>query len=202
MDRRQFLGTLPLPAISILPLGDKRICADWFSTNHQIVSDDQYISIAIESTEPTHACERRIVTVAAVEIVERKVTGAIYHRYLNPGTNAGAGLTSGITRTVLESMPRFADIADEFADFIGNATLISHDMHRNLVLLVGEFSMSGRKFAPARMSIDTFELARKSKLSDATMAEVFAACDPGHPDDSPTFSEALWIARLYLALTT
>lgn len=205
MDRRQFLGTLSLPALSILPLRHNEIQSERFPANQflQITGHDRQISIGLETTGPTPADGHRIVAIAAVEIVGREVTGAVYHRFLNPERDIGpdALVAAGITRNMLNDMPRFGDIADELSGFIGNASLVSHDTKTILAFLKREFMLCGRRFSASRAAIDTFELVSKNNVSDDAMDRVFAPCEFGGNDDSPAFSEALLIARLYLPLT-
>ncbi len=71
----------------------------------------------------------RIIEVAAVEMINRRLTGNHLHRYVNPDRDidAGAMQVHGITPEFLQDKPRFADIAREFVDFIEGAELIIHN---------------------------------------------------------------------------
>lgn len=71
----------------------------------------------------------RVIEVAAVEMVNRRLTGNHLHRYVNPEReiDPGAIEVHGITLEFLADKPRFADIAQEFVDFIGGAELIIHN---------------------------------------------------------------------------
>lgn len=71
----------------------------------------------------------RIIEVAAVEMVNRRLTGNHLHRYVNPDRDidVGAMQVHGITPEFLQDKPRFADIAQEFVDFIDGAELIIHN---------------------------------------------------------------------------
>jgi DNA polymerase-3 subunit epsilon len=71
----------------------------------------------------------RIIEVAAVEMVSRRLTGNHLHRYVNPDRDidAGAMQVHGITPEFLQDKPRFADIAQEFVEFIRGAELIIHN---------------------------------------------------------------------------
>jgi len=71
----------------------------------------------------------RIIEVAAVEMVNRRLTGNHLHRYVNPDRDidAGAMHVHGITPEFLQDKPRFVDIAREFVDFIQDAELIIHN---------------------------------------------------------------------------
>ncbi|MDT3706724.1 MAG: DNA polymerase III subunit epsilon [Thiobacillus sp.] len=71
----------------------------------------------------------RIIEVAAVEMVSRRLTGNHLHRYVNPerDIDVGAMQVHGITPEFLQDKPRFADVAQEFVDFIQGAELIIHN---------------------------------------------------------------------------
>jgi DNA polymerase-3 subunit epsilon len=71
----------------------------------------------------------RIIEVAAVEMVNRRLTGNHLHRYVNPDRDidVGAMQVHGITPEFLQDKPRFADIAREFVDFVQGAELIIHN---------------------------------------------------------------------------
>ena len=71
----------------------------------------------------------RVIEVAAVEMVNRRLTGNHFHRYLNPDReiDAGAMQVHGITPEFLQDKPRFSDVALEFAEFIRGAELIIHN---------------------------------------------------------------------------
>lgn len=71
----------------------------------------------------------RIIEVAAVEMINRRLTGTHLHRYVNPDReiDPGAMQVHGITPEFLQDKPRFADIAREFVDFIQGAELIIHN---------------------------------------------------------------------------
>jgi DNA polymerase-3 subunit epsilon len=71
----------------------------------------------------------RIIEIGCVELVNRRVTGRKFHRYLNPERNIeeGALAVHGITRADLEREPRFAEIAEELLEFISGAELVIHN---------------------------------------------------------------------------
>src|SRR5512139_3378631 len=71
----------------------------------------------------------RVIEVAAVEMVNRRLTGNHLHRYVNPDRDidVGAMQVHGITPEFLQDKPRFVDVAQEFVDFIAGAELIIHN---------------------------------------------------------------------------
>ena len=87
------------------------------------------IFLDTETTGLDPAQGHRIIELAAVEVVDRRLTGNRYHTYLNPERDieAGAQAVHGITLERLQGEPRFADIAREFLDFIAGAELVIHN---------------------------------------------------------------------------
>jgi len=71
----------------------------------------------------------RIIEVAAVEMINRRLTGNHLHRYVNPDRDidAGAMQVHGISPEFLQDKPRFSSVAQEFVDFIRGAELIIHN---------------------------------------------------------------------------
>jgi len=65
----------------------------------------------------------RIIEVAGVEMINRRLTGNRFHRYLNPerDIDAGAQQVHGLTSEFLQDKPRFADIVDELIAFLRGA---------------------------------------------------------------------------------
>src|ERR671928_173947 len=68
----------------------------------------------------------KIIEIAGVEIVDRRLTGNHFHRYVNPDRDSeeAALQIHGLTREFLKDKPRFKDIVAEFLDFVRDAELI------------------------------------------------------------------------------
>ena len=68
----------------------------------------------------------RIIEVAGVELVNRRITNRHFHHYVNPDRDIdeGAQAVHGISTEFLADKPRFTDIADAFLDFIAGAELV------------------------------------------------------------------------------
>src|SRR5262245_25952146 len=71
----------------------------------------------------------RVIELAAVEIVNRRLTGNHFHRYINPGrvSDEGALQIHGLTEEFLRDKPKFNEIVKEFLDFVQDAELIIHN---------------------------------------------------------------------------
>ncbi|WP_324778668.1 DNA polymerase III subunit epsilon [Thiobacillus sedimenti] len=150
----------------------------------------------------------RIIEVAAVEMVNRRLTGNHLHRYVNPDReiDAGAMQVHGITSDFLQDKPRFADIAQEFVDFIRGAELIIH----NAPFDVGFLNMELRLLDMPQLSnwcegvTDTLAMAKA--LHPGQRNNLDALCKRyGVDNTARTLHGALLdcelLAAVYLALT-
>jgi len=122
----------------------------------RIVLDTE--TTGLEATEG-----HRIIEVAALELSDRRATGRHFHRYVNPerAIDFAATEVHGLTTEDLADKPRFADIADEFLDFVQGAEVLIHNAAFDVAFLNAELERAGR---PALQSVctvaDTLELAR------------------------------------------
>uniref|UniRef100_UPI0025EBD3F1 DNA polymerase III subunit epsilon n=1 Tax=Thiobacillus sp. TaxID=924 RepID=UPI0025EBD3F1 len=150
----------------------------------------------------------RIIEVAAVEMVNRRLTGNHLHRYVNPDRDidAGAMQVHGITPEFLQDKPRFAGIAREFVDFIQGAELIIH----NAPFDVGFLNMELRllEMSPLATWCDgvTDTLALAKTLHPGQRNNLDALCKRyGVDNTARTLHGALLdcelLAAVYLALT-
>src|SRR3954467_10363511 len=87
------------------------------------------IVLDTETTGLEHAAGHRIIEIGCVEIVNRRLTGRKFHKYLNPEReiDAGALAVHGIDHSKLQSAPKFAEIVDELLAFISGAELVIHN---------------------------------------------------------------------------
>src|SRR5690349_11798069 len=106
----------------------------------------------------------RIIEVAAVEILNRRLTGRHFHRYLNPERDieAGALQVHGISLDFLLDKPCFRDIAAEFLDFIRGAELIIHNAAFDIAFLDSELALAQLEQISIHCSTitDTLRMAR------------------------------------------
>ena len=100
------------------------------------------IVLDTETTGLEVAQGHRIIEIGCVELRNRRATGNHFHRYLNPerDVDAGARAVHGLSREDLAGKPRFAEIADEFTQFISGAELIIHNASFDVGFLDAEFA--------------------------------------------------------------
>ena len=84
----------------------------------------------------------RLIEIACVELVERRITGREYQTYLNPGRaiDEGARAVTGIADEFLLDKPLFADVVDEFLTFVEGAELVIHNASFDVGFLDAELA--------------------------------------------------------------
>src|SRR5690554_2807394 len=125
------------------------------------------IFLDTETTGLVHQQGHRIIEIAAVEAINRRLTKNHFHVYLNPEReiDQGAQEIHGITTEFLQDKPRFVDIVDDFLQFIAGADLIIHNARFDVEFLNAEL---GRIDKPeiekvCNSIIDTLQMAKDSR---------------------------------------
>jgi len=118
-----------------------------------------------ETTGLSTADDHRIIEIGCVEVVNRRLTGQTYHQYINPHReiDAGALEVHGITQEFLADKPKFADVADDFMQFIEGAELIIHNAAFDVGFLnheLGKIKSEKRRIKDVSTVLDTLKLAR------------------------------------------
>lgn len=108
----------------------------------------------------------RIIEIGCVELVNRRLTGRHYHQYLQPDReiDEGAIEVHGISNEFLVDKPRFADVVDDFMDFVRGAELVIHNAPFDMGFLNHELTLlgDGREVLENHCTVlDTLSLARK-----------------------------------------
>lgn len=105
----------------------------------------------------------RIVEIGAIELVGHIRTNRTFHRYVNPGRAMpeDARAVHGLDDAFLRDKPRFAEIGQEFLDFIGDAPLVIHNAEFDMRFLNAELGWLGLPRIPSHRAIDTLAIARK-----------------------------------------
>ncbi len=105
----------------------------------------------------------RIVEIGGVELNNHVPTGRTYHQYINPerAMPAEAFAVHGLGDEFLSDKPRFAQIADAFLTFVGDAKLVIHNAAFDMQFLNAELRWAERSLIPMAQALDTLEIARK-----------------------------------------
>ncbi|MFM9912118.1 MAG: DNA polymerase III subunit epsilon [Methylophilaceae bacterium] len=158
-----------------------------------------------ETTGLDPAQGHRIIEIAAVEVVNRRLTGNRFHQYLNPDREIdfGAQQVHGISLEDLQDKPRFREIAAEFLAFIHDAELVIHNAPFDLGFLNNELGLVdlGKIAHPV---IDTLKMAKD--LHPGQRNNLDALCKRYGVDNSGrTLHGALLdtelLADVYMAMT-
>lgn len=150
----------------------------------------------------------RVIEIGCIELIDRRSSGRVLHRYLNPDReiDAGAIEVHGITNEFLADKPRFADVVDEFLEFVRGAELIIHNAPFDLAFLDAELA---RLEGHGRMTdlcgvLDTLVLARSRHPGQRNSLD--ALCKRYGVDNSQrtlhgALLDAEILADVYLAMT-
>lgn len=149
----------------------------------------------------------RIIEVAGVEMINRRLTGNDFHRYLNPerDIDVGAIQVHGLTRDFLADKAKFADIADELLDYVRGAELVIHNAPFDVGFLNAELERLGK--APIEtlcQIVDTLTMARE--LHPGKKNSLDALCDRYRVDNSArvrhgALLDAELLGDVYIAMT-
>ncbi len=121
-----------------------------------------------ETTGFEPADGHRIVEIGCVELFDHLPTGNTFRAYLNPERPVPPETTKvhGLTDEFLADKPRFAEVVQDFIDFIGDASLVIHNASFDLKFVNSELHRVGRPPIPHARAIDTIEIA-KAKIPGA-----------------------------------
>lgn len=121
----------------------------------EIVFDTETTGFNPESGE-------KLVEIGAIELINHVATGVTYHQYINPKKEVPeeAFRIHGLSYDFLKSYPIFADVADDFLEFIGDATLVAHNAHFDIDFLNYELKQINKPQLYYDRVVDTLEIAK------------------------------------------
>ncbi|WP_341580584.1 DNA polymerase III subunit epsilon [Mannheimia haemolytica] len=121
-----------------------------------------------------------IIEIGAVEVINRRLTGRTYHVYIKPPREVDeeAIAVHGITNEFLQDKPVFAEIAEEFLDFIKGAELIIHNAPFDVAFMDQEFSyLPNPPAKTAEMCTVTDSLQMARRMYPGKRNKLDALCD-------------------------
>jgi DNA polymerase-3 subunit epsilon len=151
----------------------------------------------------------RIIEIGCVELIERRLTKANFHRYLQPDReiDAGAVAVHGISNAFLADKPRFADVAEELIEYLRGAELVIHNAAFDVGFLNHELAL-WRPDAPRVEDlcsvVDTLLMARQRHPGQRNSLD--ALCRRYNVDNSKrdlhgALLDAEILADVYLGMT-
>tara|TARA_R110001599_G_scaffold64023_3_gene178682 strand:- start:263152 stop:263856 length:705 start_codon:yes stop_codon:yes gene_type:complete len=150
----------------------------------------------------------RVIEIGCVEMIDRRLTGNNFHHYINPerDSEAGALAVHGLTTEFLSDKPKFADIANEFRDYVQGAEIVIHNAPFDVGFLDAEFQrISVPKFEDHVANIiDTLRQAKE--MYPGKRNSLDALCDRygisnAHRTLHGALLDAELLAEVYLAMT-
>lgn len=150
----------------------------------------------------------RIIEIGGLELIDRRLTGRQFHRYLNPerSVEVGALEVHGLDDEFLADQPKFAEVADELLAFIRDSELVIHNAPFDVGFLDAELARLPEpvRVADVAQVLDTLELARD--LHPGQRNSLDALCRRYEVDNSNrTLHGALLdselLAEVYLMMT-
>ncbi|MEQ1767785.1 MAG: DNA polymerase III subunit epsilon [Methylotenera sp.] len=166
------------------------------------------IFLDTETTGLYHAQGHRVIEVAAVEVVNRRLTKQHFHYYLNPDReiDQGAQEVHGISLEFLQDKPRFADIANDLIAFIADAELIMHNAPFDVGFLNCEFGLIEQRPVESIVAkvTDTLKMAKEMRPGQRNSLD--ALCKHYGIDNSRrtlhgALLDAELLADVYMAMT-
>lgn len=124
----------------------------------QIILDTETTGIGVEYGH-------RLIEIGCMELVDRQLTGRVFHTYLNPmrKVDPGAFKVHGLSDAFLADKPLFKDIVEDLLTFLGDAELIIHNAVFDIGFLNAELERLKYKTTidATRSVLDTLVLARE-----------------------------------------
>ena len=166
------------------------------------------IVLDTETTGLEVALGHRVIEIAGVEIINRRLTGRHFHKYLNPQRDIeqGALQVHGLTLEFLQDKPLFQDIVAELIEFVDGAELIIHNAAFDVSFLDSELALAALKpiSAYCQAVTDTLRMARD--LHPGKRNSLDALCERYQIDNSArtlhgALLDAELLAEVYLSMT-
>lgn len=167
------------------------------------------IILDTETTGLETAEGHRIIEIAAVEMINRRLTKKHFHVYLNPERelDAGAIEVHGLTAEFLKDKPKFADIVEEFLNFVTDAELVIHNAPFDIGFLNYELSLLSKRhplITERCTVVDTLVLARRKHPGQRNNLD--ALCQRYKVDNSNrelhgALLDSELLAQVYLLMT-
>ncbi len=151
----------------------------------------------------------RIIDICGIELINRRPTGHVFQRYLNPEreVDVEALAVHGLSADMLADKPKFSEIAEEFVEFISGAELIIHNAPFDIGFIDHEFRLDGARFGPtSRHCTITDSLVMARRMYPAQRNSLDALCKRLGVDNSSrelhgALLDAQLLVDVYLLMT-
>jgi DNA polymerase-3 subunit epsilon len=150
----------------------------------------------------------RVIEIGCVELMHRKLTGNNLHFYLNPerDSHEDALRVHGITNEFLKDKPKFADVVDQFLDYIAGAEVIIHNAPFDIGFLNKELELQGRPRFTTFIDGFTDTLVMAKEMFPGKRNSLDSLCDRLEVDNSGrtlhgALLDAELLADVYINMT-
>jgi len=163
------------------------------------------IVLDTETTGLDPLAGHRVVELGCVELENMVATGRTFHVYFNPemAMPAGAQDIHGLSDEFLADKPRFAEKAEEFLEFVGDAQLVIHNAQFDIGFLNAELERVGMAKL-INPYVDTVSVARKKfpgqRVSLDALCERFSIDNSSRTKHGALLDSEL-LAEVYLELS-
>ena len=162
-----------------------------------------------ETTGLSTSHGHRIIEIGCLELVNRRLTGREFHRFLNPDRDIdeGAEAVHGISRADLENEPRFPEIVDDLLEFLKDAELIIHNASFDIGFIDHELRLMKHpqpKIEEHSTVLDTLTLARQIHPGQRNSLDALCKryeADASKRDVHGALIDSELLANVYLAMT-
>jgi DNA polymerase-3 subunit epsilon len=151
----------------------------------------------------------RIIEIGCVELLDRRLTGRHFHVYINPEREVeeGAFAVHGISDEFLSDKPLFADVANDFMQFVKGARLVIHNAAFDIGFLDMELERLGGllgKMGDHCGVVDTLMMAREKHPGQRNSLDALCKrymVDNSQRDLHGALLDAEILADVYLTMT-
>jgi DNA polymerase-3 subunit epsilon len=167
------------------------------------------IVVDTETTGLETAQGHRIIEIGCVELIDRKRTDNHFHHYICPerAIDAGAFDVHGISATFLADKPKFAEIANDFVNYVRDAEVIIHNAPFDVGFINHELTRLGKRwgrFEDYCSVLDSLALVREKHPGQRNSLD--ALCSRYSVDNSGralhgALLDAEILSDVYLAIT-
>ena len=167
------------------------------------------ICFDLETTGFEYAKGDRIIEIGAVELVDGKITDSTFHRYINPDgkiITPDSYMVHKLSNEFLSDKPKFAAVAKELLDFIGDSVIVAHNgIDFDFPFINHELSQLGMPPIPRDRQIDSIAIARHKVFGPKTytldsLAKWFGVPLTARADAHGALIDAEILAKVYLEL--
>lgn len=151
----------------------------------------------------------RIIEIACLEMVNRKITGDTYHVYINPQREIEieAEQVHGISNDFLKDKPLFKDVAQDFLTYVDGAEMIIHNAPFDVGFIDHELHLwrkSVGKISQFCQITDSLKIARQMHMGQRNSLDALCkryGVDNSHREFHGALLDAELLAKVYLLMT-